>query len=665
MSLPQYLQILPTTESLPEVPIGDRWQRLVFLANSGWFGRSPGEVIRQANTAISSLRDILKPEIPNQFSVNIPDPRFGDNYLKSVLELPLGVPINPPFTSPSTRKRSEVQMGWADDDSIEGGMYGDLDFVPPFSHVQDECTVGMLPSKLLCHPGVQHAYISPNATIDDISDYDLILMNSSGTWIKNNSIYLNPSYLINNNESGDAIHIADGWYIKSQSISAPPILTTTDRVPLKDSNDLPSSLNTRRNLTDVYLTFMSDVSIPPNGIYYYEVKIKGDIYIGFSQAEVTGNFWTSSSLKNTKASLSWGKEGHVEFMVRTFDSRLVRWKSHKQNWAKFGDGDVIGLGVDFTRNVVFGVKNGIYAGECKDSGIFEVDFRIAVTMSKGSEANINIGQEIERVFYQNGEAVKQTSPGEFLFDIVGYVRNRKREFKQKIQKQKFTEFDLDGELIKNDVGLSKFAEKLVMGYLKHKGYLESVKGFQRDLKDFNGTATSKETDDDWEQLTSLKKRLKLLLMTEDYDEILKIMGVAFPGFWKAFERIEFQLFSLKYIKLIKMSSKSNNFEKMLRFGKALRRKYGSDPIYCSIIDDISQLISYEDPTTSPQWENLADLGKQKVKEALIMSINESIDKSCLSGLDLGILKADAELERISKKNKEAELVDILSDYIKG
>lgn len=710
-SLPQYLQILAHQGDGGAIKSREpnRWTQLIYLANSGWLGTNPRSIFtnRYNSNYIDKLLDLplgIPSELYTTHHANDGDLKLGwasnidlDNDDDGIMRFYYGG--DQPSNNGSEDSDDTWRRGHDDNDDEEvddddDDEEEDSDDTPviitrgvPFysllgrrfnsdsanqhhsnvSQTDDahtktdtedtETNNTTIPFKLIPHRDVFVGNDDDTITVE------------SGVHFKVNGIYLKPECILLSADSTairDKVILTPLYSLRTSCISSPfPHLTLNQHVRLYEDSDLTRKLNSERRLKDddsLYTSFISSTNIPPGiGVYYFEVKIvnlnlniNDGMSIGFTSLNsmnVNDASWCDDSIKIERMNSIWeAKSGKFCYYndLRAYDptNHASFQQQVRENWPKYAKGDIIGLGIDFVKGTTFGTKNGVLIGESNMMSIVRSEDAQYITINLGvhSEVEVNLGKSC------------------FQFDILNYVRDKKSDVMNKIKGEPFIPFSIpDGEIIRDDLSISHFVDKLVLGYLKHRGYVNTAVKLSNEI----GEVTDKDTWD-WQDISKFKKTLKELLRNDEIDEIMNSITIKFPNFWLTYQRIEFKLLCFKYINLIANSNNSDfDIKRVLRFGKLLNRKFSNDELYLTELDQISQFLAYDDPKDCPQWDSIVNLGKEKILEALIMAISETVGLSCLTGFDLGLLRTDVNLESLKRQQrKDLVLIDILNDYIK-
>lgn len=460
-------------------------------------------------------------------------------------------------------------------------------------------------------------------------------------------------------------------------------------VPIVESNDLNKSLNSNRKLMDedmLFLTFLTDNPLPPHmdlPIYYYEIKVDDNngsngISLGFVNLPSTNNvspppfnskecdaYWINDDIKSEKNCIYWeAKTGmifyHQKESATQQGQRFNQFVQLKNTeWCSFANNDIIGLGVDFIKGEVFGVKNGIKVGSVKNltmidnylnnkspTGAAVAAGRIypMVTMSKNNKLTFNLGAST------------------FIYDIINHIQDKKDKVMEKINKSKIKPFNTDllGE-INDELSMESFNEEIILGYLIQKGFVNASKALFEQINERRERGRSPTVGQvEWQPLCSFKSRIKQLLQKDSIDDLMQLITIKYPNFWYYYPMIEFKLLCFKYIKMIEPLHKNKNqLRTILSFGKLLQRKFSYNAFFIKELDEISQLIAYDNPKDCTSiWIKFVILGKEKILESLMMSLSEINGKSCLTGFDLGLLRMDLNLDILKQSKNELNLIDI-------
>ncbi|KAI0668728.1 hypothetical protein C8Q78DRAFT_1045722 [Trametes maxima] len=226
--------------------------------------------------------------------------------------------------------------------------------------------------------------------------------------------------------------------------------------------------------------------IPPAcGIYYYEVKIvyrhpKGPISIGFSAPDVRLSRlpgWERNSW-GYHADDGWAFPGH---------------KDGSPYGPTFGDGDVIGCGVDFTLNRVFYTKNGTFLGYVFENVGKTTEIYPCIGMRQTNESvRANFGSAPfrfaieEHVRAQRDNVWNGIMETPINWSLLGLVP-RKAEEEAKAEEAKAAERELLEEEEKKAP-----LRKLVLAYLAHHGYARTARAFQKQCSDRSKASSSLE-----------------------------------------------------------------------------------------------------------------------------------------------------------------------------
>ncbi|KII86341.1 hypothetical protein PLICRDRAFT_43933 [Plicaturopsis crispa FD-325 SS-3] len=183
------------------------------------------------------------------------------------------------------------------------------------------------------------------------------------------------------------------------------------------------------------------------GVYYYEVDIvskgtKGHISIGFAARDVR-----LSRLPGWEKN-SWGYHGDDGYA-------FAAERGGKPFGSKFGTGDVIGCGLDFTNGRAFYTRNGLLIGSPYE---FPTDPAIALFPSVGLR--------------HTGEAVRANfGQAPFRFDIEDFAGGRRKAVWSAIMHSGPA---AEGQKEKE----AETLRTLVLGYLAHHGHVRTARAFQ-------------------------------------------------------------------------------------------------------------------------------------------------------------------------------------------
>lgn len=416
-----------------------------------------------------------------------------------------------------------------------------------------------------------------------------------------------------------------------------------------------------------FITVSLDTYITPLlCIYYYEIEILNgmedecDIVIGFIKDEIKNISFTSSSMIDLRGTddkaVGWyGKNGYFTLWN---DKRI------EKSFCKFSKGDVVGLGYNLFNDSFFLTKNGLKIDEISSVQSFlDKSFRGSKNV-KGFLPSISLGSWCSvKINLGNNDNYK------FKFDINNYVKSNKYKFIENIKFSRSIPFHISNsknKLVKSDLNLTDYVDKLVLGYLKYGGYFNTVKSLEKDLKDLKKYDNLEENQNDKKlsELCELKKLIKKYIHEDDIGNTRKLLENKYPGFFTTYRKIDFRLKILKLIQMLTIDE--NEILECVKYASQIKNLFREED--CQFyIDKVSVLFSYDDPHQCPEFNEYYDNNKKKIIYAIIMALNEQNNLLFISPLDLIILRTDQNVENYVdkiRKNKGPLLLNLLDDYIK-
>lgn len=427
------------------------------------------------------------------------------------------------------------------------------------------------------------------------------------------------------------------------------------------------NLYPRGNNKTNFITISLDTYITPLlCIYYYELEILNgmedecDIVIGFIKDEIKNISFSSSSMIDLRGTddkaVGWyGKNGYFTLWN---DKRI------EKSFCKFSRGDTVGLGYNLFNDTFFLTKNGLKIDEISSVEKFLDKSFNGRKNVKGFIPSISLGSWCSvKINLGNNDKYK------FKFDINNYVKSNKYKFIENIKFSKSIPFhisDSKNKLVKTDLNLTNYADKLVLGYLKYGGYFNTVKSLEKDLKDFkkNDKLEKIQNDGKLSELCELKKMIKKYIDEDDINNARKILETKYPGFFTTYRKIDFRLKILKLIQMLTING--NEIFECVKYASQIKNLFREED--CQLyIDKVSVLFSYDDPHKCPEFNEYYDKNKTKIIYAIIMALNEQNKLLFISPLDLVILRTDQNVENYIDNigdDKGPLLLNLLDDYIK-
>ncbi|KAG4305188.1 hypothetical protein PORY_001358 [Pneumocystis oryctolagi] len=404
------------------------------------------------------------------------------------------------------------------------------------------------------------------------------------------------------------------------------------------------------------------------GLYYYEIEIlskgyEGLIGIGFCKSTVPLNRlpgWESDS---------WGYHGDDG---HSFCCQGIG----KEYGPKFTKGDIIGCGINFSSGTGFYTKNGVYLG---------IAFRDLKGTFYPSVGLRTLGEHVRANFGKKP----------FVFDIEQYMRIEKSKAYQSINSWPSLE---DKEY--DESSISGIVNSLVMSYLFHNGYMESLKTFVQNVEsrerifgsaDKNCMVQSVNIDD----IDSMNRQhIRSAILNGDIDLALKLVNVFYPCLLEANESVYFKLKCHKFIEMMRQCSelssenddemmtdiagvysnddgfkkKNTRFllSKILEYGQQLQEDYRDDnrADIRKTLEDTFSLLAYSDPRNSVVSYLLDENARQVVAEELNRAILVFLGKSPISLLERLVQYTSVVVNELGKKgSNESSFINIRRDIL--
>lgn len=387
------------------------------------------------------------------------------------------------------------------------------------------------------------------------------------------------------------------------------------------------------------------------GIYYFEITITEgtgyeiDMAIGFIKEELK--------------SISDVKIKNID--LRVPDDRVVSWygknglftvwngKRDDRAFCGFGKGDTIGLGFNQVKDEFFITKNGNYLGSHGSIDSF---------INKGFEGKNNTKGLLPCVCFGSWTGAKLNLGDDpnnlFSFDIEYYVKKNKNEVMDKIETTRF---------MNNSKSELNFIDSVIMGYLKHNGYAQTAKGFEKDIMDLRNEDVSEVRKKGFE-LCELKEQIKHFMNQDQYDKVVELLVTQYPTFFDDNSKI---LFRLEVVRLLyNLDHGIFTVKQGIERASELKELF-SDEESQYYVDQISVVFSYSKVRDCPLFSDFFDLDKTKIVYAIQIALNKINNLSLVSPLDKLILQADEKLVSNMQnlgKDKSVLLINLLDDYVK-
>lgn len=422
------------------------------------------------------------------------------------------------------------------------------------------------------------------------------------------------------------------------------LVVANNGLTLKIDNNSNNSATASISKNYDYLVTKTDNSIPVNvGVFYFETKIltvtnnnlknNSDVTIGFMHSSL-GNVSKMPGLENGSYGFN-GSDGSIIYSQST---------SKKYN-CKFGQGDIIGTGINFATKSIFYTKNGVYLG------VAFTDINRALTPIIG----LKNGNSISSNFGQN----------EFIFDIDGYIDDEKLKIYKKVFSfTKDNKCDAVNRInLNTDKEIPNVLQKLVSSYFNHLGYIDISKTFLQEIKNeqvdknliknFNKIETISTID---ENNLKIRQQIRKYLISGDIDSSIKLTNLNFPKVFSKNEEILFKLNCNKFIQLIKKAK----IDEAIEFGQSLRSRYSENSKFQEFLNDIFSLLAFENPKESEFGYLLNDDEILKISDELNSEILKSLGKSSISNLEK-LIKHNKSMLHILNDNNQLDSLLITSD----
>lgn len=395
-----------------------------------------------------------------------------------------------------------------------------------------------------------------------------------------------------------------------------------------------------------YLVTKTDNSIPINvGVFYFETKILSVTNNNLkNNSDVTIGFMNSSLVNVSKMpGLEVGSYG-----FNGSDGSIICSQSTSKKYnCKFGQGDIVGCGINFATKSIFYTKNGVYLG------VAFTDINKSLTPIIG----LKNGNSVSSNFGQN----------EFIFDIDGYINDEKLKIYKKIfNYTKDSKSDVINRInVNTDKEIPNVLQNLVSSYFNHLGYIDISKTFLQEIKNeqvdetliknFNKIETISSID---ENNLKIRQQIRKYLISGDIDSSIKLTNLNFPKVFGKNEEILFKLNCNKFIQLIKKTQ----IDEAIEFGQSLRSKYSENSRFQEFLNDIFSLLAFENPKESEFGYLLNDDEILKISDELNSEILKSLGKSSISNLEKLIKHNKSLLHVLNDKNQLDSLLITSDDF---
>lgn len=311
----------------------------------------------------------------------------------------------------------------------------------------------------------------------------------------------------------------------------------------------------------------TDDPVPPAcGTYYYEVEVrskdtKAHVSIGFAGPRVKFNRlpgWESAS---------WGYHGD--------DGNSFHSQREGNTYSQtYGNGDIVGCGIDFSTHRAFYTKNGHFLGNVFERVGSDIDLFPSVGLQhSGDSIRVNFGHEAFKFDIENHVQQQKTAAWNRIMATPLYTSILKPGTSASSATPKAAVSEEESKVVLN---------KLVLSYLIHHGYSKTVRAFQKhqdvvirsksavsDDKDFDMAAASpiKEsfTEDNLEDDIERRTRIVSAVVKGDIDLAISDTEKYHPTVLKA--EASLMLFKLRCRKFVELILESAAMKKEMELAK--------------------------------------------------------------------------------------------------
>ncbi|CCH42008.1 Ran-binding protein 9 [Wickerhamomyces ciferrii] len=418
----------------------------------------------------------------------------------------------------------------------------------------------------------------------------------------------------------------------------------TLKIDQNGNNNSPTSSSSISKNYD-HLVTKTNNSIPIKvGVFYFEIKVLSVTNNNLkNNSDITIGFMNSNLVNVTKMpGLEIGSYG-----FNGSDGSIICSQSASKKYnCKFGQGDIIGCGVNFSTKSIFYTKNGVFLGN----------------------AFTDINKELIPIIgLKNGNSISSNfGSNEFIFDIDGYIEDEKVKIYKKIfNYTKKSDNAINKINTHTDKEIPNILQNLVSSYFNHLGYIDISKTFLKEIKNeqidesliknFNKIESISSID---ENNLKIRQQIRKYLIQGDVESSIKLTNLNFPKVFENNLEILFQLNCQKLINFIK----SGELDEAMKFGQSLRSNYETNEKFQESLNDIFSLLAFEKPEDSEFGYLLSNDCILKICDELNSEILKSLGKSSISNLEKLIKHNKSLIEILNDKNQLDSLLITSDDF---
>ncbi|KIW08834.1 uncharacterized protein PV09_00763 [Verruconis gallopava] len=375
-----------------------------------------------------------------------------------------------------------------------------------------------------------------------------------------------------------------------------------------------------------------DVPIPREcGIFYYEVTVGTkqkenavQISVGFSGHKVTA-----------RRMPGWEPDSYG---YAADDGCLLLGNSNspKKYGPPYGNGDVIGCGINFNKNHIFFTKNGNHLGIAV-TNIRHDRMYPAVGLKRADDnVRVNFGQS------------------QFVFDIDSLVETEREEVRAEMMAAPVDQ-------LARPMSEPEFIHKLIAQYLAHDGYIETARAFAAEVRQEHLNLVAGRSDpvniqdlEPQEDVDAIhRQKIRSAILDGDIDRALKYTTVYYPDVLRDNENIYFKLKCRKFIEMIRRCTELSDSDSSPLVSSGLKFSSGDDD-YNGVFGHQMELDdqAHANGSVRSQWDDMEmsadDLGQQPQTYA------DMISRTLQYGSELKA-EFDGDLRREVKKSLEETL----------